>query len=470
MRVLLVNPDLALVRSPNLPLGYLAAALEAAGHEVRLADVSQKGFSRARLLRVATSGEANLVAIQVYSCGWDAARAIARAVKAAGHRTRVVVGGRHVSALPEEVLAEEPAVDFALTSECEETLPQLARALEGEGDGLALVPNLYRRDPGGGIVRGPAAPLPDLDRLPFPAWDRIAPALYPPAPQGGVVKAFPVAPLITSRGCPYRCRFCASGVGNDPERPVRFRSPESVADEVGLLVRRHGVAEIQILDDNFTLRRSHAEGVCETLLRRGLRVALSLPNGVRLDRLDEDLVRLMERAGCYSVTVGIDSGSQRVLDLMDRRVTLEMMEERIRMIKAHSRIRVTGNFILGLPGETVDDIRRTIEFSRRIPLDRAYFALYLPLPGSPLFEELRAAGRLDRFRYADLTPGARAVPFTPDGMTARELRGWLVRAYLSFYLRPRVLAGVLGEVRGIDHACFLAGKVGSRLFGLGGAA
>jgi anaerobic magnesium-protoporphyrin IX monomethyl ester cyclase len=463
MRVLLVNPDISLVRAPNLPLGYLAAALEAAGHEVRLADIAFKGWDRDRVTRVATGEAWDLVGIQVYSCGWEAAKSLAQAIKARRPSARVVVGGRHASALPEEVLAEEPAVDFVLASESERSLPALAAALADGADGIADVPELYRRD-GAGVVRGPCAVPTPLDDLPLPAWHHIAPSLYPAAPQGGFVKALPIAPLITSRGCPYRCRFCASGVGTSG-RAVRYRSPGAVADEAALLVRDHGIRELQILDDNFTLKRAHAEGVCEALLSRGLGLALSLPNGVRLDKLDAELVRLLERTGCYSLTVGVDSGSQRVLDSMDRQVTLEGMRTGIRLIKEHSRIRVTGNFILGLPGETLADIGRTIRYARTVGLDRAYFAVYLPLPGSPLFDELRAAGALEGMRYDHLTPAARAIPFTPEGVSEKQLRRALWRAYAEFYLRPSILWHLAREVRSVEHARFLAGKVAGRLVG-----
>jgi radical SAM superfamily enzyme YgiQ (UPF0313 family) len=464
MRVLLVNPDVSLVRAPNLPLGLLAASLEAAGHEVHVADVAFKGWNRARVIQVATSGQWDLVGIQVYSCGWEAARAVAQAVKAADPRVRVVVGGRHVSALPLEVLAQESAVDFALASECEGTLPALAASLRDDPNASPDVPELYRRT-ADGIARGPCAVVSDLDDLPLPAWRHIAPSLYPAAPQGGFVAALPVAPIITSRGCPYSCRFCASGVGGGPTRTVRYRSPDNVAEEVALLVRDHGIRELQILDDNFTLKRSHAVGVCEALLSRDLRLALSLPNGVRLDKLDADLVRLLERTGCYSLTVGVDSGSQRVLDSMDRRVTLEEMEAGVRLIKENSNIRVTGNFILGLPGETLEDIGKTITYAKRIGLGRAYFAVYLPLPGSPLFDELRAAGVLEGLRYDQLTPAARAIPFTPDGVSEQQLRRALWRAYAEFYLRPSILWGLAREIQSVEHARFLARKVASRLVG-----
>jgi radical SAM superfamily enzyme YgiQ (UPF0313 family) len=150
---------------------------------------------------------------------------------------------------------------------------------------------------------------------------------------------------------------------------------------------------------------------------------------------------------------------------MDKRESLGEMEERVRLIKRVTRMRVTGNFILGLPGETMDDINRTIAFARRIPIDRAFFTLYLPLPGSPLFDELRAAGRLAGLRYRDLRPGTRAAPYLPDGIAPGGLRRALWRAYVSFYARPAILASMLREVRSPAHATYLTEKLFMCLIG-----
>lgn len=463
MNILLVNPVRNLSRAPNLPIGYLAAALEGAGHQVQVADRAMRGLSKARLHEIALGQPWDVVGIQVYSCGYEEARCLARAVRARWPETKILVGGRHVTALPEETLRDEAAFDAALVSEAEASVPIYLEALAAGPDALAGVPNLvYRAGPGGDLRRGPSLPYPPLDDLPRPAWEHIAPSLYPTAPQGSVARRSPIAPLITSRGCPYLCRFCASGLQG---HTIRYREPGHVVDEMEMLVERYGVREIQILDDNFTLRRAHAEAILEGVIARGLDLALSLPNGVRLDRLDPELVHLFERAGGYSMTVGIDSGSQRILDAMERAVSLEEMEASVRMVKAQSGLRLTGNFILGLPGETREDLAATLRFATRLPLDRAYFAMYLPLPGSALFNELRAQGRLESLDYQDLSEKARRIAYSPDGIPPQELRRWLVKAYAGFYLRPRVLLGLAGEIRSTEHLRALLDRTFGRLRG-----
>jgi radical SAM superfamily enzyme YgiQ (UPF0313 family) len=452
VHVLLVNPDESLARSPNLGLGYLASAVRAAGHVVRLVDVCQLGASRDTVAAAISESRWDVVGLQAYSCGYHEARRVAQQVKAALPSAAVVLGGRHASALPEEVLSDERAVDFVVAGDGEEPFTALlTRIAKGEAPD---VPGVWWRD--GDVIRGsPSSHAVDLTQLEIPAWDLIAPARYPVAPVGAFVRATPIAPIITSRGCPYSCAFCAAP---SQTKTVRFRAPAAVVDEIELLVRVHGAREIQILDDNFTLNRSHAVAVLEALLARGLGVALSLPNGVRLDRLDGELVELLERAGCYSVAVGIDSGSQRILDEMGRCLTVDRMEEQIHLIRRHSQIRLTGNFILGLPGETPEDLSRTLEFALRLPLDRAYFGMYLPLPGSELFARLRSAGKLDGLDYASLSPRHGAPVYVPDGLTASGVTAAVRSAYVRFYARPRVIAGILREIKDVRHAAFLVRK------------
>jgi radical SAM superfamily enzyme YgiQ (UPF0313 family) len=461
MRVLLVNPVRNIVRAPNLSLGYIASALRRKGIDCAIADRAMRGSNEKTLYSVATSGAFDVVGIQVYSCGYKQAQALARAVKAKNPRTVIVFGGRHPSALPEEVLSDEPACDFVIVGEAEEALPELVSRTKAGGSVEDISGVAFRKD--GKTVTDGQAGWTRVDDYPLPAWDLIKPQFYPLSPQGVVVKNPPVAPIITSRGCPYSCRFCASSVAG---KTVRYRSADAVVDEIGFLHKKFGVGEIQILDDNFTLKRSHAVNILEGILKRGLKVALSLPNGVRLDRLDEELVRLLERAGCYSLTVGLDSGSQRVLDAMERKVSVEEMLEKLHMIKRVSNIRLTGNIIIGLPSETRQDFLKTVSLTLKAPLDRCYFGFYLPLPGSALFDELRSRGKLNGLDYEDLSEMGRSVPFTPDGISQTELRLWLWVAFSAFYMRPSILLGILKEIKGFEHFVFVLSRLYYRLIGV----
>lgn len=463
-RILLINAERTATRSPNLGLGYLASVMRQAGWQVRIFDAAQKFSSTAGLIGAIQSGPWDLIGFQAYSSGYPITRSAARIAAWFNPGTPILLGGRHASPLAEEALAEESAFSWAVVSEGELTLSELAaRMKEGPltDDILATIPNLVRRTDHG-FARGPARNPDNLDDLPMPAWDLIGPERYPDSPIGAFVDALPVVPIITSRGCPCRCGFCGAHLSGTK---IRLRTPDSVVDEIEYLHKRHGVREIQILDDNFNWHRSHAEGVCEEILRRDLKIFLSFPNGLRLDHLDAELVRLFERTGCRSATVGIESGSQKTLDRMNRRITKEKMEHLLHEIKANSNIRLTGNFIIGVPGETPEDIEQTIQYAASLPIDRASFMVYLPLPGTDFFNELKAAGRLSSMDYGHLSPNEGVIPFVPDGMTSTDIRRFLFRCYARFYGRPAILKGLLREVHSAGQLGFLMGKTLGRLSG-----
>ncbi|MEK7817568.1 MAG: radical SAM protein, partial [Actinomycetota bacterium] len=298
------------------------------------------------------------------------------------------------------------------------------------------------------------------------AWDLMDPRSYPDLPHQLLHKKFPVAPVMTSRGCPYDCSFCASTALWG--RGWRTRSAANVVDEIEMLVRDFDVKEIHFEDDNFTLKASHAAAVCEEILRRGIDIVWACPNGVRIDTLDDDLLELMRRSGCYSLGFGIESGSQAVLEKNNKKLKLDRVADQVRMVKRHG-IEAFGFFIIGLPGETADTIRETIRYARRVPIDRANFGLLSPLPGSGIFNEYvlaksggeaKAVGGAKSSGEAksggDAKSGSEGFdhrvlnyfnPFPIGGLDSRELNRWQRRAVYSFYLRPGPLLKVVRDLR-----------------------
>ncbi|MFC1890043.1 B12-binding domain-containing radical SAM protein [Thermodesulfobacteriota bacterium] len=255
------------------------------------------------------------------------------------------------------------------------------------------------------------------------------------------------APIIATRGCPYPCTFC--GAGKALGKKVRKRSIGNLLEEIDLLTGKYGVREIHIMDDNFTFDRDYTAGFCEALIKRKRGIFWALPNGVRLDSLDEDVLRLMEGSGCYSMAVGIESGNQHVLDHIRKRLSLEEIEEKIRLIKSVSDIMITGFFILGYPIETREDMKNTIDFALRIPIDRANFFNYTPFPGSEVYETLKRDGSIEGLDYDDLY--IHNISFSPPGISCAEMVAFPRRAHLKFYLRPRVLWNLVREVKSLDQ-------------------
>ena len=211
--------------------------------------------------------------------------------------------------------------DYAFRGEAEIGLVQLLKNLSGqEKRPFDDIQNLiWMKD--GKVICNPLQPIEDLDVVGIPAWDMINPNDYPYAPIGAFSKKFPLTSISSTRGCPYHCTFCANNTIMG--RKVRARSTEIVLKEMDLLYNQYGVREFQIIDDNFTSKKALSLGVCKGIMERGWDIGLSFPNGVRLSTLDEEILQLLEKAGCYSLGLGIESGSPRTLKNMKKAQSIE---------------------------------------------------------------------------------------------------------------------------------------------------
>ena len=205
------------------------------------------------------------------------------------------------------------------------------------------------------------------------------------------------------------------------------------------------------MDDNFTLDRTFALSVCGAIERNRLDLSWSCPNGVRLDTLDRELIQAMEVAGCYSVAVGIESGSERILTAMKKRLHIDTVREKVALIKSCSRIKVTGFFLLGYPCETRSDIEKTIQLSRQLDLDRAAFSLFTPFPGTEIYEELLQEGKIQEQNTDTKGLDYDFVSVELKDLKAKDLKKLQRKAILGFYLRPRVLRGILKELKAFDQ-------------------
>jgi coproporphyrinogen III oxidase-like Fe-S oxidoreductase len=230
-----------------------------------------------------------------------------------------------------------------------------------------------------------------------------------------------------------------------------------------LLHSKYGIGEIHFMDDNFTQSRDFVEKLCELIIEKGPRIPWACPNGVRLDRIDAELAKLMEKAGCYSLAIGIEFGTDAMLLAIRKNLTTEEIESRIAMLRANTHFRLTGFFILGHPEESETDIRKTIDFALRLPLDRANFFNFTPFAGSPLYYELKESGAL-----SGIDPGAlyiHSVAYHPPRVSASRLIHLQQRAHLRFYLRLRILIGLVKEIKGWAQVKVVARRVKHLLTG-----
>ncbi len=453
-----------------LSLGYLATALRKENFSVEILDCPKMGFDYERFGEYVEQKKPRAIGFQTFTVDLVSVKKSIEFIKAIDPSIIAIVGGPHPSGVPRETLEYLDKVDFGFCGEAEEGLVQLMRNIRDSNGAADIkdsdsgkIPGLIWRD-GGNINRNPNKYVDDLDSLGFPSWDLIQPQTYPQNVQGYFFKRFPVAPIIATRGCPYDCTFCAAKLIN--AKVIRKRSISNVIEEVKLLYHEYGIREIHILDDNFTFYRDYAMEFCVRLIEADIDITWRYANSIRLDTIDEELLKMMKRAGCYCLAFGVESGSDRILSLMKKRFA---KEEIIRSVELASSagFDVNGSFILGYPGETEQEIEETIRFSRSLPLKMANFNCFIPLPGTESYNELMKAGKLKDFKWEDFNYSN--VAYVPEGMTAKRLKGLQRKAILLFYLRPKILLNLLWNIRSLRHLIFIMKAAFKYLSGSGGS-
>lgn len=435
MKIILVLPKFEThIVTPPLGLGYLAASLRKNGHNVILLDCVLKDIRLQKFKEILKKEKPDFVGVNAMTSYYNSAKKYALEAKKSG--CLVCLGGPHVSALPKESLQDSGA-DFVLIGESDITLPSLISAIENKTsfsriDGLAFKKGKKI------IVNKKLELIKNIDDLPIPAWDLMDPRVYPIAPHGAFVKKFPVAPIITTRGCPFNCSFCASKC--IWMQRLRFRNPIKVVDEIELLNKKYGVKEFHFEDDNFTANKNHAMAVCNEIIRRNLKIVWACPNGVRIDMLDEELLKIMKKSGCYLLAFGIETGSQKIADKVNKHLDLSKVPEKLRMVR-NVGIETWGFFIVGLPGDTVETINQTIDFAVNNPFKRAQFCIFTPLPGSEIFSKMEHNKEYDwdNFNFFNTVYS--------EGISGKQIQELHKKAFRKFYLRPAIIFALVKNLK-----------------------
>lgn len=424
MRIVLARPNYdSHIITPPLGLGYLASYLKKRGMEATIIDGLRDNLTTEALLKRILAEKPHAVGITCLTAFYRQAVMLSRLLKQ--RHLRVIFGGVHPTFLPYDTLRDSGA-DYVIRGEGEIALSRLVEG-DFECDGI---PGVYsREDLECGTAPDEKAPRPEnLDELPFPDWEQIDPNTYPVAPHGAVVKNYPIGVITSTRGCPCQCTFCASPGFYD--RKIRFRSPGNVVKEIEYLVERFGVREIHFEDDNLTLRRGHVEGICHRIRDSGIKISWACPNGIRADTVDENLIRLMKKSGCYSVAYGIESASPRILKNIKKHEGIETIEKAIHLARK-AGVSCQGFFVFGLPGETSETIEETIRFAQKSKLTRAQFLILDVIPGSELWRTLEGQFAPDWTKNSFKEP-----EWIPDGLTKEQLTEAQSRAFRTFYSHP----------------------------------
>ena len=458
--LLLIKPlsTYNLQHTPSLGLGFIASHLEKQGFSVHIVDCNVLKISPAQLAQRLMLANYRMIGFQAFDMDLVEVKKYLQVARKAVPDMPLIVGGPAPSSCPEFVLKFLDEADFLVVGEGEIATEKLLRVLQARHTDPSLlenVPNLAWRVAGLMHTTRHEYIL-DLNAIGAPAWDRIDPSLYKNGVHGFFYRRLPTLPIMVSRGCPFRCSFCGSR--NITGYKVRRRSSEQVVDELEHLKNTYGLREFQIIDDNFTFPAEAALEFAEKLIARKLDLLWTCPNGLRLDTLNERLLSFMKKSGCYEVAVGIESGDPDILKDMGKSLSPATVIEKVNLIHSQG-INVVGFVMVGYPLETVDTLRRTMEFVLSLPLVRVSLTRFVPMPGTPISDRLIAKGEIKSEEIDPTKLNYSTFSYTPPNFTESQLRFWYRLFFLRFSLRPRIILHNIRNIRSLSHAKIIIRKI-----------
>jgi radical SAM superfamily enzyme YgiQ (UPF0313 family) len=381
-----------------------------AGHEVVLLDMQGLMMDSAELARRLDAEKPDVVGVTAMTPTLPAALRVADIAARTVPDAIVVMGGVHPTLDPEGVLAHTN-VDYVIRGEGEQAFAYLLDIIVGKRNDKAQAPGLCYREHDHLHIAEKAPPVANIDDLPPADYDAFPIERY--IEHNRVLRSVRGISMIVSRGCPYSCTFCA--VQQTMGRKWRTKSADKVVDEIIRLRDDHGVQGVWFKDSIFNLKPSWTKEFCRQMVER--KVGIEWQALTRVNLLDEGELAMMKAAGLTQIDLGIESGSPKTLLRLNKKISVPEIREKVALAKRH--VRVFGFFMIGIPGEDEDDVRQTFELAKELDLDRWSWSIYSPLPGSPLYDELIAEGRIqpfaldhERVHFTEAYEGICAIP--PD--------------------------------------------------------
>lgn len=413
MRLAMVYPNKHSSESQmSLGLGYLASYILSKDDTIDIKVLDTAVMNRKEVNRFFNE-QWDIAAVTVTSRTYKEAVEIARIFKTKKTDIPVIFGGPHVSIIMKEVMRES-LIDFAIYGEGELTLDELLRLLKNSenqfnADVLSKVNGLIFRRDGNVVVNTPRVLIENLDMLPFPAFD-----LFPMRRYAGRL------PLITSRGCPFACVFCASS--QIWSRKWRDRSPENIIKEIKWLEDKFGPRPFEFHDDGFNMSLKRVNAICDQIIQEKINIPWGV-RGFRADIVNIGVSRKMRRAGCSHVAIGIESANPRMLVRMGKHETIDQIERGIKILRS-TGIDVIGQFMIGNPGETLETVKESVKFAKESGCIKSTFGTAVPFPGTALWKYVEDNGRFlvepDVTRFEDMNP--RIIFETPEFSAEERLK------------------------------------------------
>ncbi|MBM4286972.1 MAG: B12-binding domain-containing radical SAM protein [Deltaproteobacteria bacterium] len=417
-----------------LGLGYIAAVLRRQGHRVGLYEPEAQKMSFQDISRVFATERPDVIGIGSATPNFFNAIELAKSAKSVG--ATVVLGGIHASVMP-HYIAENYSdyFDYVVVGEGEDTMLDLVAHLENGRD-PAAVPGVFLKQNNEVVSTPSRARITDLDALPFPARDLLPMELFPPNLHNSrYKKSFTI---LTSRGCPYKCSFCASH--NTMGSKYRYHSPEYVLEEMEYLVKQYGAQQLLITDDTFTLNTNRLVNICEGMIRRKLNLKWFCFS--QASRLNAELLELMQRAGCYNIGFGIESAIPRIQKLIGKPVSLSHCLELVKITEKLG-IKSQAFFVFGHE-ENLAEIRATIDYANHLNATLVFHNMLVPYPGTKDFERFFSDIPLEEIDWKNFVAiGEKSVL----GRSRFNFEKIIYEAYREFYARPTQLWRMAKQIK-----------------------
>jgi len=447
MRIVIVNPphttpiiregrcqspqNMRRTSIPQMTLAYLAGVLHKAGHSLRVFDCIASNMTAESFLLEMRDFDPRLAIINTTTPSINSDITFISDFKKQFPRCFMTAFGVHVTALHEEMLAKIPDLDCVIRHEPERPALELSSALEKDFLPEQGIPGCTLRNKGSVIIGAERPYDADLDGLGFPAWEYFDSAnyLHP-------IFNKPYVMVNTSRGCAHNCIFCVASLFYG--KKVRYRSVTSVIDEIeSHVIAKFGIRHIWMYADDFTCSPDFVKDLCRTIINRKLKITWW--SNTRVDKPDPEMFRLMREAGCFMLSIGGESGNAQILNTIRKGTKPEYIKNTVDLLRK-TGINSLVYFLIGLPGETRETIRETIEFAKKINPDYVEFYPATPYPGTRFYEIAAGDGLIVKTSWNDYLCGGNEFVIQIPGVTKNELDMILREAYRKFYVRPAYAA------------------------------
>lgn len=435
-----------------LSLGVILACVRQHGFDIELWDYNVEDFSEESFIQRLKKSNPGLVGLAAMTPSIKTAHTLAELIKVHSPRTIVVAGGPHVDALPMESMEEFPSFDIIIYGEAEETFVELCQRVKAKESLDGCLGIVHRAD--GKIIKEPMRPLiKDLDKLPYAARDIVDFENYRKAHvERGLSRRFMnIMEFMTSRGCPAKCIFCASGANKPPT--VRWRSLDHVLGEIDECVRTYGTNYVNLIDDTFTLNKKFVHGFCEAMQKRNLEWGCL----TRVDCVTKDMLHAMVDSGCIRVSFGVETGSPRIMAMNGKAVTIDKVRQTFKWAHETGLRIIDGTFMIGShPDENLDDIEETIKLIKEVKPTFFSVSIVTPIPGTAVYNMMKQEGLIladnwEKFVYIGETPSWRTRHFSSEELV--NLQKYVMK---KTYLRLAYFIPLLLRIRSLNEFKYFA--------------